>query len=94
MAKCTLTQPCRALWCFGGAGAGSAAANQRFEEGLCSLSLFPSSFLLCVWAVSLPVTQAAVGQEGNFVGKVDIGKRLSFLAAWFEVAKHLGPCEH
>ena len=39
-------QPRRAPWRFGGAGPGAATANQWFEEALCSLSLFPSSFLL------------------------------------------------
>lgn len=46
------TWPCRAPWRFGGAGAGAATANQWFEEALCSMSLFPPSFLLWIWLFS------------------------------------------
>lgn len=57
------------------AGAGAAPANQWFEEALCSMSVFPSSFLLGVQAISLPVTLhcgAAVGQGGSRVQRADL----------------------
>lgn len=57
------------------AGAGAAAANQWFEEALCSMSLFPSSFLLGVQAISLPVMLhcgAAVGQGGGPVQRANL----------------------
>lgn len=61
------------------AGAGAAPANQWFEEALCNMSLFPSSFLLGVQAISLPVMLhcgAAVGQGGSRVERADLCGRL------------------